>query len=321
MRILPTPAYNFLVALALITLPVTASASLFGDVVEGVISNGEADPNAVLTQFTSPTATVAENVVEFTGGACVGTDIAGSFGITVDVHGESFAVAITNEGPSRTSFDDVSMFEVTLASLGWIGAPDGFVAGVSNADTNPSTWATSFEPHAITVLCDGSGAGEWAHQETREWTFEIETGGHSTGAEIIHEECLADANGTLVRFDIHNINLPPIAKVSAIPLPQPADPACVISSCTSPTGWTCLLDPPVGGATWSAGGVAGEIQAGTTKIGFELVAPWKVGGCCYTFRFFDSAGVLLFELDHCFPCDPPVPVESSTWGQVKSKYR
>jgi len=320
MRNLATMTSYLLVALAIIVLPGTASASLFGDVVEADISNGDADPNAVLTQFTTPSATVAESVIEFNGATCVGTDIVGSFAITVDVHGESFTVAITNEGPDRASFSDVSMLEVNLSSLNWVGAPEGYVAGVSNDATNPSVWPTTFEPHAITVLCNGSGQGEWAHQETREWTFEIQTRGHGAGARIIGETCEPTSSTLLVKFDVENINLPEICGLTLTPTQQPAAEGCVIQSCAAPNGWTCSLNPE-GGTDWIASTLPDCISPGTIESGFEFVAAFEPGGCCYDVQYLDAAGGLLFEETKCFECEPPVQVEATTWGSIKSSYR
>jgi hypothetical protein len=321
MRALATMTCQFLFALAIIAIPGSASATLFGDVVEGLISNGEADPNAILTQFSTPTATVSELGVEFKGATCVSSQVPSSFGIAVDVHGESFTVAITNQGPDRAEFTDVSMFNVTLSSLNWVGAPEGFVAGVSNDINNPSEWQTSFEPHLISVLCDGSGQGVWANQETREWTFQIQTGGHATGARIVNETCEANSSGVIVTFGVENINLPDICAVTMQPTGQPPAEGCKVQSCSPPNGWSCALNVVPNGAAWEAISLPDCISTGTIKSNFKFFAPFEPGGCCYTFRYYDGSGAFLFEEEHCFECEPPVQVAPTTWGAIKSNYR
>lgn len=137
-------------------------------------------------------------------------------------------------------------------------------------------------------------------------------------ASVRQDSCLIWTDGqgktwAQAYFTVINYSLPAdVCDLHFVPEPFPAEPGCTILQAGSPEGWTGVLDPG-GGASWFANTPGDCIPAGGWKSGFSILLDPDY--CCYVTQFTGPAGEVLLEQEEC-TCSA-LPVEETTWGQIK----
>jgi len=142
-------------------------------------------------------------------------------------------------------------------------------------------------------------------------------------ASVVQDSCVVVPGGpppwpVWTYFTVVNFSLPAaVCDVHFIPEPQPPTQGCEMIQIQSAAGWSGFLNP-FGGADWFANTLTDCIPPGGHKGGFAfLLDPdW----CCYVVQFTDPTGAVMLEQEECFTCQK-VPVDKSTWGNVKDIYR
>jgi hypothetical protein len=123
-----------------------------------------------------------------------------------------------------------------------------------------------------------------------------------------------------VRFAVLNLGMIPICSYRLTPVQSGMTPpdSCRIVGCSFPTGWECGLTPD-GSGFWN------PMPVGPCIERFQKFEPFDIEldpfFCCYRADFMDQSGNVIASQVVCFECDKPVVTRSSTWGDLKVRYR